>query len=148
MRWPPREAGSFKRILDRVSYALVVALFNVFPLPQRTGFRQSFEYAGQSVDRGFSVVVFPEGSRTKDGHLASFRGGIGLLAARLDVPVVPARIDGLFELKKAGKHMARPGKIRVSIGAPLEFESGEAPEEIAAELERRVADLKWDAPRA
>jgi long-chain acyl-CoA synthetase len=148
MRHPPREAGFFRGKVDQLGYALVVALFNVFPLPQQTGFRESFAYAGASVDRGYSVVVFPEGARTTDGRLARFRGGIGLLAARLDVPVVPARIDGLFELKKAGKHMARPGKIRVSIGAPLEFESGEAPEEIAAELERRVADLKWDAPRA
>jgi long-chain acyl-CoA synthetase len=143
MRRPPREAGFFKRMIDQVSYALVVALFNVFPLPQQTGFRESFAYAGESVDRGYSVVVFPEGSRTKDGRLAPFRGGIGLLAGRLGVPVLPVRIDGLFELKKAGKHRAWPGAVRVSIGAPVRFESGASPEAIAAELEGRVAALEW-----
>jgi long-chain acyl-CoA synthetase len=148
MRRPPPEAGFFKRIIDPLSYALVVGLFNAFPLPQQTGFRESFAHAGASVDRGYSVVVFPEGGRTMDGRLARFRGGTGLLAARLDVLVVPVRIDGLFELKKAGKHMTRPGAIRVSIGAPVRFEPGEAPEAIVAELERKVADLEWDAPRA
>jgi long-chain acyl-CoA synthetase len=144
MRRPPADSGFFKRIVDRVSYALVVALFNVFPLPQQAGFRGSFAYAGQSVDRGYSVVVFPEGRRTLDGKLAPFRAGVGLLAERLGIPVVPVRIDGLFELKKAGKKVARPGTVKVSIGAPMRFEPGTKPEVFAADLEKRVASLAWD----
>jgi long-chain acyl-CoA synthetase len=144
MRRPPPEAGFFKKLIDQLSYALVVALFNVFPLPQQTGFRESFAYAGTSVDRGYSVVVFPEGARTTEGKLAPFRAGVGLLASRLDVSVVPVRIDGLFELKKAGKHITRPGKIRVSIGAPQRFEPGTGAETIARELEKQVASLVWE----
>lgn len=143
MRHPLADAGFFKRIADEVGYALVVALFNVFPLPQQSGFRESFAYAGESVDRGYSVVVFPEGARTTDGKLASFRAGVGLLAERLGIPVVPVRIDGLFELKQQGKRMARPGKIRVSIGAPVRFEPGTGAESIARNLENRVASLEW-----
>jgi long-chain acyl-CoA synthetase len=144
MRRPPPEAGFFKRIIDQMSYALVVALFNVFPLPQQTGFRESFAHAGQSVDGGYSVVVFPEGRRTLDGKLSPFRAGVGLLADRLGIPVVPVRIDGLFDLKKAGKKMARPGTVRVSIGSPTRFEPGAKPEAVAAELEKRVASLAWE----
>ena len=144
MRHPPAGVGFFKRILDQVSYALVVALFNVFPLPQKTGFRESFAHAGESVDRGYSVVVFPEGRRTQDGKLSPFRAGVGLLAERLGIPVVPLRIDGLFELKRAGKRVTRPGTVKVTIGAPVQFEAGTDPEVIARELEKRVESLAWN----
>ena len=141
MRRPPASLGMFKRALEKLDYALVVALFNVFPLPQQSGYRESFEFAGELADRGYSVVVFPEGSRTKDGNLAPFRSGIGLLAAKLNLPVVPIRIDGLFELKQAGKKMTRPGAVTVTIGAPVRFDPATAPEAIAHELERGVATL-------
>ena len=50
-----------------------------------------------------------------------FRAGIGLLAANLDIPALPMRIDGLFEFKKAGKKFAPPWKITVRIGEPMSF---------------------------
>ncbi len=141
MRHPPAGAGLFRRCLDKLSYALVVALFNVFPLPQKAGFRESFSFAGQSADRGYSVLVFPEGRRTTDGRTAPFQAGVGLLASRLDIPVVPVRIDGLFELKQAGKRMTRPGVVKVTIGSPARFELQADPETVARELENRVASL-------
>ena len=51
----------FKRVYDRVQWTLGVALLNLFPLPRQSGFRKSFAYAGEAVDRGYSVVVFPDG---------------------------------------------------------------------------------------
>ena len=51
------------------------------------------------------------------------------------------RIDGLFELKKAKKRFALPGRIKVKIGAPLRFPRESAPEQIAAELQRTVDNL-------
>ena len=141
MRHPPAQDGIFSRWLDKLSYYLVVALFNVFPLPQQTGFRESFAFAGESADRGYNVVVFPEGQRTNTGHMAAFRGGIGLLAKRLDLPIMPIYIDGLFELKRAGRHAARPGTVTVTIGAPLEIDRNAEPEAIARDLEKRVKVL-------
>jgi len=143
MRRPPATLGFFRRGWEKLQYGLVVALFNVFPLPQHSGFRESFAYAGECVDRGYSVLVFPEGHRTEDGKLATFRSGIGLLAGRLEIPIVPVRIDGLFELKKAGKRIARPGAVKVNIGEPVRYGPTEKPEAIARDLERRVADLAW-----
>ena len=64
---PPRDWNPFRRWAWQAGYWLVVALFNVFPLPQQSGVRESFAYAGESVDRGYSVMVFPEGVRTPDG---------------------------------------------------------------------------------
>ena len=141
MRHPPAEMNLFRRWLERVKYILVVALFNVFPLPQESGYRESFAFAGESVDRGYSVLVFPEGQRTQDGRMVPFRAGIGLLATRLDLPVVSMRIDGLFELKQAGRRFARPSQVRVMIGEPVRYGSGQEAGAIAGDLERRVASL-------
>ncbi len=146
MRNPPAEMPLLKRWLEKVSYALVVALFNVFPLPQKTGFRRSFAFAGESVDRGFSIMVFPEGMRTIDGTLGRFRAGAGLLATNLNLPVVPMRIDGLFELKKAGKKFGRPGAVTVTIGPAARFEPGTDASRIAQDLQNRIESLQWDGP--
>jgi long-chain acyl-CoA synthetase len=124
-----------------VKWALGVSLLNLFPLPREAGFRDSFAYAGESVDRGYSLLVFPEGRHTTDGRLLPFRAGIGLLANNLQIPIVPIRIDGLFELKQAGEKFARPGQVRVRIGAPLQFEPGSDAEWIAQELQRKMENL-------
>jgi long-chain acyl-CoA synthetase len=70
-----------------------------------------------------------------------FRTGIGLLANNLRVPVVPMRIDGLFELKRARKKFARPHAIRIKIGVPVRFEPGSEPQGIARELQKKVEEL-------
>jgi long-chain acyl-CoA synthetase len=141
MRNPPPGTGFLKGLADRASYWLLVSIYNVFPLPLRAGFRKSFAFAGELIDRGWSVLVFPEGVLTRDGKLSPFRAGIGLLATRLNVPVVPLRLDGIFELKAAGKKWARPGQIKVTIGSPIRFRDSDAPEQIAQDLENRVAKL-------
>lgn len=129
------------RIYNRVQWALGVLLLNLFPLPQQSGFRKSFAYAGEAVDRGYSILVFPEGKHSKDGKVSDFRSGIGLLAENLAIPVLPMRIDGLFEIKNAGKNFAAPKKISVRIGAPIRFAPGVPPEEIAARLKEAVKKL-------
>jgi 1-acyl-sn-glycerol-3-phosphate acyltransferase/acyl carrier protein len=144
MRRPPKQMGIFRSLIERVSYLLVVSLFNVFPLPRRSGYRESFAYAGELTDRGESILVFPEGELTPDGKIAAFRPGIGLLASRLGVPVVSMRIDGLYAVRMADKSHARPGTVRVSIGAPLGFHRGASAEEITREIEQRVRALAWD----
>jgi long-chain acyl-CoA synthetase len=142
LRTPPPERGIFTRAYDRLQWTLGVALLNLFPLPREAAFLKSFGYAGECVDRGYSVLVFPEGHHTTDGKLRPFRAGVGLLATRLGIPVVPMRIDGLFELKRAGKKVALPGKIRVRIGIPVKFDTTADPQSIARELQSRVANLQ------
>jgi len=142
MRHPRHDLPWWRRLLDRIDHVLLVALFNVFPLPKQSGFRHSFQFAGESVDRGYSVLVFPEGEVTKTGEMVSFRAGIGVLATKLNIPVVPMRIDGLFEVKQAGRRMAAPGTVQVSIGAPVRFPSDIDPDRIARELQSAVASLR------
>jgi long-chain acyl-CoA synthetase len=141
MRKPPREMNILQRAIEILSYWLVTALFDVFPLPQRSGFRQSFAFAGESVDRGYSVVIFPEGRRTTDGQMAPFRAGIGILAQTLKIPILPMRIDGLFPLKQQERSVARRGEITIVVGEPVELQDGRSEEEIARRLEEIVKGL-------
>ena len=87
------------------------------------------------------MLVFPEGHHTTDGRMRPFRSGIGLLANNLRIPIVPMRIDGLFEVKQTGKRFATPHTIRVKIGRPVSFEQGIDPAEIARELQSKVERL-------
>jgi long-chain acyl-CoA synthetase len=143
MRQPPRDWLFAKRWGYQLGYWLVTALFNVFPLPQFSGFRESFRYAGECVDRGYNVLVFPEGevNNSDTGAIAKFQGGIGLLAENLNVPIVPMRLDGVWKMKREHRRFARPGEISVRIGAPITFPAGTAPDEVARQLERLVRSL-------
>jgi len=138
LRSPAPGRGFLARIYDRVLWILGVSMLNLFPLPREAGFRRSFAYAGEAVDRGYSVLVFPEGRHTSDGKMNPFRAGIGLLAENLGVPVLPMRIDGLFEVKQSGRRFTAPWKIRVRIGEPMRFPPGTDEQTIAAELQQAV----------
>jgi long-chain acyl-CoA synthetase len=141
LRSPGPNRGWFGRIYDRFQWTLGVALLNLFPLPGQSGFRKSFAYAGDAVDRGYSVLVFSEGKYTEDGKLCAFRSGVGLLANNLRIPILPMRIDGLFEIKNAGEKYAAPGKIQVRIGKPMQFAPETDPAEIARALQQTVENL-------
>jgi long-chain acyl-CoA synthetase len=124
------------RVNSKVWYALGAALFNVFSLPRQSGFRQSFAYAGEAVDRGFTIMIFPEGTETKDGRMQPFKAGIGLLVSELKVPVVPVMLRGLFEAKKRGQRFVKPGTVSVTFGEPITFSAEETPAAITNELHR------------
>jgi long-chain acyl-CoA synthetase len=141
LRHPSERMISLQRLAERVGYFLVIALFNVFPLPRDSGFRRSFSFAGDLADRHWNVLIFPEGLTTPDGEIHTFRAGIGLLATQLDLPVIPMRIDGVFDLRQAGRRIARPGHVRVTIGKPVRFAAGQDANGIARDLQRRVAEL-------
>jgi long-chain acyl-CoA synthetase len=143
MRRPPRDWFFARRWAHQLGYWLVVALFNVFPLPQFSGFRESFRYAGESIDRGYSVLVFPEGqvNASETGKMARFQSGIGLLAENLNVPIVAMRLEGVSEMKRERRRLAHLGEITVRIGKPVSFPRGSSAEELARTLESVVRSL-------
>jgi len=68
-------------------------------------------------------VIFPEGSRSRDGQMARFKHGLGMLVAQTPVPVVPCFLSGTFNALPPDKKIPRPAPIRLVIGQPLEFAS-------------------------
>jgi long-chain acyl-CoA synthetase len=125
-------------------YYVLTGLFNVFPLPRLRDFQPSFAHAGKAMDRGYHVLVFPEGTRSAAGKLARFRSGIGLLAKQSGVMVLPVALRGLGELKASDKRWFRSGRIEVRVGEPLRLSPTESEADIAARLHDEVERLLRD----
>ena len=126
-------------VFTPLAYWLVSALFNVFPLPRGAGLRQSFAHAGEAMDRGYHVLVFPEGRRSRDGRLQAFEPGIGLLAQESQVPVQPIFVEGLKRMP--GEKWPSRGTVTVRLGEPLTMEPGEEPQSFTRRLEAAMTAL-------
>jgi long-chain acyl-CoA synthetase len=127
-----------------LAYFLITALFNVFPLPRLRDFQRSFAHAGEALDRGYHVLIFPEGTRSPAGRLAAFRPGIGLLVKQVETAVLPVGIRGLGALKAKGRGWFRSGKIEVRVGEPLRFAVDATEAQITARLHAAVEGLLSD----
>ena len=72
-----------------------------------------------------NLILYPEGTRSRDGEMQIFKRGTGLFAAGLGVPVVPAHIEGARNILAKGKFMPRPGAVTVCFGEPVVFDSNQ-----------------------
>ena len=134
----PADFGRRAWFTSTLNYYLASLFFNAFPLPQReVGTRQTLRYIGALFEEGLSVLIFPEGKRTEAGEINPFRPGIGMIAARLRVPVVPVRLNGLDKVLHQSWKMAKPGPVRVVFGRPLHL-TGEDYPALAKQVEEAV----------
>ncbi|HZY63924.1 MAG TPA: AMP-binding protein [Edaphobacter sp.] len=136
------QGNALHNLLAPAGYWLVTALFNAFPLPRTRGFRRSFEHAGEAMDRGYSVLIFPEGTRSKDAILQPFRQGTGLLAQESRIPVLPVAMAGLGKMMMKG--WFRSGRLEIRIGAVIPVEEGIGPAELTSKLEKTIRQLLND----
>ena len=95
------------------------------------------------MDRGYSVLIFPEGTRSHDGQLHPFRPGIGLLAQQSQVPILPVALLGLHEAR-ADKHWFRSGRLTTRVGTLIPPDPTASPEQITTQLEAVVRELLAD----
>ena len=94
------------------------------------------------MDRGYNVLIFPEGELTRDGSTQPFKSGVGILTEGLEVAVVPVAITGLYELRVAGQRgWAPPGRVTITFDKPIFFDERLRPQEIADQLEIAVKQL-------
>jgi 1-acyl-sn-glycerol-3-phosphate acyltransferase len=75
----------------------------------------------EALENGRAIILFPEGTRTRDGNLQPVRSGVGLLVIKSNAPVVPVRVWGTFESMPRGVHFPRPARVAVKYGEPLDF---------------------------
>jgi long-chain acyl-CoA synthetase len=137
----PREFTRKKVFWNSLWYYLACQFFNAFPIPQKeAGTRQTLRYIGDVLADNYSVLIFPEGARHKEGEIAPFMPGIGMMGARLGVPVVPVRIEGLDKVLHPKMKWPKRGPVRVAFGAPLKLE-GEDYAALAKRVEEAVRGL-------
>jgi long-chain acyl-CoA synthetase len=134
----PQEFSRKAWFTNSLNYYLSCQFFNAFPLPQReAGTRQTLRYIGEIFASGYSVIIFPEGKRTDDGTMWPFRPGIGMIGAKLDVPVIPVRLDGLHKILHMKMKWPKRGPARVTFGAPLRLR-GEDYQALTKQVEEAV----------
>jgi long-chain acyl-CoA synthetase len=133
--------NAFLDALQPIAYWLITVFMNVFPLPRLGGFRRSFEHAGRALDRGYSVLIFPEGHRSADGTLQPFRSGIGLLAQQAEAYVLPAALVGFEEVLRSRKRWFHAGCIAVRVGEPIPYDPHSTPEQTTLRLQTAMTKL-------
>lgn len=100
-------------------------LFNVVPVPRHsTSATDPLRHVVRALREGYGVLLYPEGTRSRNGELGPFRSGIGRLALDFPkVPIIPVWIDGTGKmLPKSGFPIPRPVKVQVRFGEPLKSE--------------------------
>jgi 1-acyl-sn-glycerol-3-phosphate acyltransferase len=103
--------------------------------PDRSGI---LGWASRLTANGLSLIVFPEGTRSKDGHLGKFKGGSIILAMQAGLPIVPISVIGSRHVMKKGELTTRPGHVRLVVHDPIQAE---------ANIEPSVADVRALADR-
>jgi len=137
----PDEFGRRAYLQNSANYYLASLFFNAFPLPQReSGTRQTLRYIGELVTQGYSILIYPEGRRTQAGEIGRFQPGAAMIAARLEVPVVPVRLVGLDRVLHQSWRFPKRGPARVTFGAPMSLKGNDYAE-MAARLEAAVKGL-------
>jgi long-chain acyl-CoA synthetase len=137
----PERYGRKAWFTNSLNYYLSAAFFNAFPLTQGgAGTRQTLRYIGELVGAGYSILIFPEGRRTETGEIARFQPGVGMIAARLGVPVVPVRLEGLDQVLPRHARFPSRASGRCAFGAPMLL-NGNDYAALAAQVEAAVRAL-------
>ncbi|MEA5113889.1 MAG: AMP-binding protein [Geobacteraceae bacterium] len=129
------------KLWKRLTYEYGTLFLNLFPLSQSSGFRRSLAFMGKLVDKGISILVFPEGARSADGRMLPFQQGIGVMASELGVPLVPVRISGMERVLPRGSSRPRRGRVKVVFGAPF-LPEDEKPSEFVTRVQHAVESME------
>jgi len=98
---------------------LFARLAHVIPIDRETYLQKALQMATYVLRKGKSLQVFPEGGRSYDGELMEFKKGVGILALELNLPVVPAYIEGSFDVLPRGKKWPKFHEVRITFGRPM-----------------------------
>ncbi|UCF76820.1 MAG: AMP-binding protein [Betaproteobacteria bacterium] len=120
---------------------LASLFLNTFSFSREGAVRASLEHCGELADDGWSLLIYPEGTRSPSGDLLPFKSGIALLATGLDVPVVPIAVLGGHGVLPKGRILPRPGPVRVVFGTPLRLRHGIELEAAVSQMRGAVAEL-------
>ncbi len=126
---------------NSLNYYLSTLFFNAFPIPQREpGALATLRYIGELANDKWCLLIFPEGRMTRAGEIAPFQPGVGMIASKLGIPVVPLRLQGMDSVLHEGWKMARPGRVDITFGPALHL-TGDDYLALARQVEEAVRKL-------
>jgi 1-acyl-sn-glycerol-3-phosphate acyltransferase len=97
------------------------ALFNAIPVDRETAKRRDpLRHVVRALREGYGVLIYPEGTRSRNGQIGPFRSGIGRLIAQFPgLPVIPTLVEGTDQVMPKGRPLPVPGRVHVTFGPPL-----------------------------
>jgi len=98
---------------------------------------RSLDKAAERVKNGLSVVIYPEGTRTKDGTVGEFKRGMFFLADKSKADIIPVSLTGTFELMPLGSMKVKPGMVNMVIGKPVKYKKDK---ELLNEIRKAVME--------
>ena len=133
-------AAADRMYRERIKGMLHSLRYNAFPIT-RGGGREALAYSQWLLHEGWSLLIFPEGKRSRTGELMPFHGGPAILALGQRLPVLPIYIRGASDILPPGSPISRPAPVHVRIGRPISFPEGTSIPEANAAMEAAVRAL-------
>ncbi len=123
--------------------AFTALVYGAFPIDRSKGARGATDKAGELIRDGWSIVVFPEGTRSPDGHVQRFRHGAARLCLEAGIPAVPIAIVGAYQAMPKGRFWPKPGRPTVTVryGRPIFPAEGETHQDVSRRMAQAVAEL-------
>ena len=141
-------AAAADRFYRRTKRGWWYSLFlNSFPMERHGGGSATLAYPTSLLRRGWSVLMYPEGTRSTTGQLGSFHHGVASMAMQAKVPVVPIFTEGLQDVMPKGQRSPRPAAVHVRIGAPVSLAGAASIPDGTARLEDAMRRLAESPPR-
>jgi len=135
--------------LDRLESvgALASLALGAIPFETHTGSKASLDGCREALRRGWSVLIFPESSRSKTGKLGHFKKGAAYLCVDTKTAAVPILLEGAYDIMPKGAAMPRPGRVLVKIGEPVEPAPNDTYESFTERLHDAIAQLSPLPPK-
>jgi 1-acyl-sn-glycerol-3-phosphate acyltransferase len=128
----------------------IMRVWGARPIRRDSADRNAIGVALGFLSAGRTVVMFPEGTRSRDGKVQPVRPGVGMIAVRADCPILPVYIRGAERILPRGKLFPRPGSLRFLAGPlirPASIPEGDSPRERYDEIAKRVHQALLDLER-
>jgi 1-acyl-sn-glycerol-3-phosphate acyltransferase len=139
----PRETSFMARrsLFEIPLLGRIIVACNAFPIDRNTGDVRGVKNAIDRLRSGSALILFPEGTRSRDGRIGPLKGGIRMIAERAGVPVVPVLVDGAYRVWPKGRPLPRlHGRVWVRFGKPLSIEGTD--EDFAGRLRSALESMK------
>jgi len=128
----------------RLIQCIVATLWHAFCIERLKSPITSIRTMQNLLLRGWSIVIYPEGTRSRTGEIAAFKPGLAVVAKKSGRPVVPVCVQGGIKILPEATYIPRSGVIKISYGEPLHFKQDESSAEFMARVESTVRAMAND----